>query len=208
VGIAVADLYPRLSLVGTLGVRATDSVSFSSDSFFYGIGPRLWLPIFNYGRIRNRIRIEDARYQQSLVAYRDAVIRAAQEVEDGLAGYLKSRESAVFAENAAAAARRSAELAFVQYREGAVDFQRVLDALRSQLEEESALAETRSDIATNLISLYKALGGGWELRQGQPVIPDDMRQEMEERTRWNDMLQTEPASETSNLHSSERPDHE
>jgi NodT family efflux transporter outer membrane factor (OMF) lipoprotein len=199
VGIAVADLYPRLSLVGTLGVRATDTQSLSSDSFFYGIGPRLWLPIFNYGRIRNRIRIEDARYQQSLVAYREAVLRAAQEVEDGLAGYLKSRESAVFAENAAASARRSAELAFVQYREGAVDFQRVLDALRSQLEEESALAETRSGIATSLISLYKALGGGWELRQGQPVIPDSIRQEMEERTRWNDMLETEPASQTSNL---------
>ena len=208
VGIAMADLYPRLSLAGTLGVRTADSAGFGADSLFYAIGPRLWLPIFDYGRTRNRIRIEDARFQQSLVAYQDAVLTAAQEVEDGLAGYLKSREAAVFAENAASSARRSADLAFVQYREGAVDFQRVLDALRSLLQEESALAQTRSDIATHLIALYKALGGGWELRQGEPVIPDGMRQEMEARTRWDDMLSAEPAPATSNPDSREVPQNE
>jgi NodT family efflux transporter outer membrane factor (OMF) lipoprotein len=204
VGIATADLYPRLSLAGTLGVRAANGAGLGADSFFYAIGPRLWLPIFDYGRTRNRIRIEDARFQQSLVAYQDAVLRAAQEVEDGLTGYLKSREAAVFAENAAASAQRSTDIAFTQYREGAVDFQRVLDALRSLLQEQNALAETRSAIATELISLYKALGGGWELRQGQPVIPDSMRQEMENRTRWDDLLSSPPpASETSNVNNPE-----
>jgi NodT family efflux transporter outer membrane factor (OMF) lipoprotein len=197
VGIAVADLYPRLSLAGTLGLRTSDSGGLGAESFFFALGPRLWLPIFDYGRTRNRIRIEDARFQQSLVAYQDTVLTAAREVEDGMTGYLKSREAAVFAENAATSARRSADLAFVQYREGAVDFQRVLDALRSLLQEQNALAQTQSAIATHLISLYKALGGGWELRQGQPVIPDSMRQEMEIRTRWDDMLSTPPASEAS-----------
>jgi NodT family efflux transporter outer membrane factor (OMF) lipoprotein len=208
VGIATADLYPRLSLAGTLGLRTADGGGFGANSFFYAIGPRLWLPIFDYGRTRNRIRIEDARFQQSLVAYQDAVLRAAQEVEDGLTGYLKSREAAVFAENAAASARRSADIAFTQYREGAVDFQRVLDALRSLLQEQNALAETRSAIATELISLYKALGGGWELRQGQPVIPDTMRQEMENRTRWDDLLSSPPASETSNVNNPESSRHD
>jgi NodT family efflux transporter outer membrane factor (OMF) lipoprotein len=208
IGIATADLYPRLSLAGTVGLHSTSGGGFGLGSFFYAIGPRLWLPIFDYGRTRNRIRIEDARFQQSLVTYQDAVLRAGQEVEDGLTGYLKSRESAVFAANAAAAAKRSSDLAFVQYREGAVDFQRVLDAMRSLLQEESTLAQTQSAIATNLVSLYKALGGGWELHQGQPVIPDSMRKEMETRTRWDDFLSTPPASENSTVNSSEIPRHE
>ena len=208
VGIAVADLYPRLSLAGTLGVRSAGGAGLGIDSLFYAIGPRLWLPIFDYGRTRNRIRVEDARFQQSLVGYQNTVLTAAQEVEDGLIGYLKSQEAAVFAENAVTSARRSADLAFVQYREGAVDFQRVLDAMRSLLLEENSLAQTRSAIATDLISLYKALGGGWELRQGQPVIPDGMRQEMEKRTRWDDLLSPPSATESLNVNSPEGSHHE
>lgn len=209
IGIATADLYPRLSLAGTVGLHSTSGSGFGLGSFFYAIGPKLWLPIFDYGRTRNRIRIEDARFQQSVVAYQDAVLKAAQEVEDGLTGYLKSREAAGFAANAAESAKRSADLAFVQYREGAVDFQRVLDAMRALLAEQNTLVQTQSAIATHLVSLYKALGGGWELYQGQPVIPDSMRNEMETRTRWDDFLSTPPASENSNANSSsEIPRHE
>ena len=195
IGIATADLYPRLSIGGTIGVAGASASGASNASFFYGFGPRLWLPIFDYGRTRNRIRIEDARFQQSIVSYQDTVLRAAQEVEDGLTGYVKSREASVFAQNAADAARRSADLAFVQYREGAVDFQRVIEAMRALLAEENTLARTQSDIAVNLIALYKALGGGWEVHQGQPVIPETVRTEMENRTRWDDLL-TEPPPQT------------
>ena len=191
IGIATADLYPRLSLGGTIGVAGASAEGAGGASFFYTFGPRLYLPIFDYGRTRNRIRIEDARFQQSIISYQDTVLRAAQEVEDGLTGYVKSREAFGFAQNAADAARRSADIAFVQYREGAVDFQRVLEAMRALLQEENVLAQTRSDIAVNLIALYKALGGGWELHQGQPVISDTVRMEMENRTRWDDLLATE-----------------
>jgi outer membrane protein TolC len=167
------------------------------------------LPLFDYGRTQNRIRIEDARFQQTVVLYQDTVLRAAQEVEDGLTGFVKSREAAVFAGAATTAARRSADLAFVQYREGAVDFQRVLDAMRALLEEQTALAQSESDIATNLIALYKALGGGWELHQGQPVIPEAVRTEMEDRTNWHNLLTTPPpSSETTNVENREVPQHE
>jgi hypothetical protein len=122
---------------------------------------------------------------------------------------VKSREAAVFAGAATTAARRSADLAFVQYREGAVDFQRVLDAMRALLEEQTALAQSESDIATNLIALYKALGGGWELHQGQPVIPEAVRTEMEDRTNWDNLLTTPPpSSETTNVENREVPQHE
>jgi NodT family efflux transporter outer membrane factor (OMF) lipoprotein len=200
IGIAKADLYPSFSLSGEIGTQTSEgggamsghstiSNIFSAGSFFYSFGPRILYSVFNYGRTKNRIRIEDARLQQSLVDYQNTVLKAAQEVEDGLSGYLKSQEAAVFAQNAATAAQRSVELATIQYREGAVDYQRVLDAQRSLLQEENTLARTRSSIATNLISVYKALGGGWEMRQGQPFVPDSTRIEMQNRTNWGGLFE-------------------
>ena len=123
-----------------------------------------------------------------LVAYRDTVLRAAQEVEDALTGFLNGQEAMVFEESSVKAAQRSVEIAVVQYREGAVDYQRVLDAQRSLLQQQNSLAQTRSSIATNLIALYKALGGGWESRQSEPVVSESTRNEMNERTNWGDML--------------------
>jgi outer membrane protein TolC len=131
------------------------------------------------------------------VNYRDTVVRAAQEVEDALAGYLRSQEALVFDQKAEIAARRSVDLALVQYRDGAADYQRVLDAQRSLLERQNRLAQTNSAVATNLIALYKALGGGWETRQGQRVVPEQTEQEMKQRTHWGDLLSQPRAVEKS-----------
>ena len=79
-----------------------------------------------------------------------------------------------------------------QYREGAVDYQRVLDAQRSLLEQQNALAQSGSSVATNVIALYKALGGGWEFRRGQPFVNEPAKKEMEGRTGWSDLL-SEPS---------------
>jgi outer membrane protein TolC len=204
VGVATADLYPSIALSGTIGTQTSESGGvqsgnaslsnlFGAGSWFYSIGPRLLWPIFNYGRTRNNIRVEDARLQQLLVDYQDTVLRAAQEVEDGLIGYQKAQEAEVFAANAARQARRSADIAMVQYREGATDYQRVLDAQRQLLQEENTLAQAQSSIATNLISLYKALGGGWEMRDGRPFVSDRMREEMQKRTNWGDLFESKPA---------------
>jgi NodT family efflux transporter outer membrane factor (OMF) lipoprotein len=209
IGLAKADLYPRFALAGTIGSQTSSSAGpLSGDatfadivdpgSVFYSFGPRIYWPIFNYGRIKNNVRVEDARYQQLLFDYEDTVLRAAQEVEDGMIGFLKAQEASTSALNAANGAQRSVDLAFVQYREGAVDYQRVLDAQRSLLQEENSLAQTRSSIATNLIALYKALGGGWELRQGQPIVPDSTRVEMQRRTDWGDLFSKPPKQETPN----------
>jgi NodT family efflux transporter outer membrane factor (OMF) lipoprotein len=204
IGVAKSELYPRLAIFGTIGTQNTSGAGtqassgylFGPGSLFYAIGPRLYWPLFDYGRTKNRVRIEDARYQQSIVSYQNAVLKAAQEVEDGLTGYLRSQEAAVFSQNAARAAARSAELAFIQYREGAVDFQRVLDAQRSLLEEENSVVRTRSSIATNLIAVYKALGGGWELRRGQPVLPESTQVEMSRRTNWGNYLAKPPTTQS------------
>ncbi len=195
VGVAVADLYPSISINGTVGLMWNSGNSGGSP-FFYAVGPSLNLPIFDYGRRQNRIRIEDARLQQALVGYQETVLEAAQEVEDGMTGYLKSRDASQFAEGAATAAQRSVDISFTQYREGAVDFQRVIEAMRQLLQQQNTLAQTRSAVATNLAALYKALGGGWELRQDQPFISDNIRKEMEARTRWGDLLSPIPSSQT------------
>ena len=209
IGIATADLYPSLSLAGTIGIGGATATGANGLGVFYSIGPRLFLPFLDYQRTRNRIRIEDARFQQAVTSYQQTVLAAAQEVEDGLIGYTKSRDASVFAANAAASAQRSADISFVQYREGAVDFQRVLDAMRSLLQEQNALAQTRSDTATSLIALYKALGGGWEMRLGQPFIPDNLKKEMENRTNWGDLLTLPPpAVDNINTESREVPNHE
>ena len=210
VGIAQTDLYPSFSLFGEIGLQSSSDGGVRSgnadfenlwdaDSFFYSFGPGVRWPIFNYGRIKNNVRIQDARFQQSLVSYQDTVLIAAQEVEDAMAGFLKAQETAVFEQNAVNAAQRSVEIAFVQYREGAVDYQRVLDTQRALLQEENNLAQARSSIATNLIALYKALGGGWELRKDQPIISESTQAEMQNRTNWGRLLPALPAPEPLNL---------
>lgn len=201
VGVATADLYPRITLTGALGLLATGGGQVDLNGGFYNVGLGLRLPIFDYDRTKNYIRIEDARLQQLLVSYESVVLRAQQEAEDGAVGFVKSHQIANFAQRAATSAQRSSDLAFVQYREGAVDFQRVIDAMRALVQEETALAQARSDIATNLISLYKALGGGWELHAGQPVIPEKTRTEMANRTDWGDLLSAPPPPETLNTQS-------
>jgi outer membrane protein TolC len=152
------------------------------------VGPRVHIPFFNYGRLTNSVRVQDARFQQLLVGYRETVLKAAQEVEDALAGFLNSQQAMGFEQSAVAAAQRSVKIAVIEYREGAADYQRVLEAQRSLLQQQNSLAQTSSSVVTNLIALYKALGGGWELRQGQPFMPAKMQREMEERTDWGDLL--------------------
>jgi NodT family efflux transporter outer membrane factor (OMF) lipoprotein len=199
IGIAKADLYPSFSLFGEIGFQSSSEGGvqsnhadidnlFDTSSFYYAFGPQVKLPFFNYGRIENNVRVQDARFQQLIVNYQNTVLRAAQESEDALIGFLKAQEATAFTQNSVNAARRSVEIALVQYREGAVDYQRVLDTQRALLQEEIRLTETSSSIATNLIALYKALGGGWELRQGQSVIAESTQAEMQKRTNWGSLL--------------------
>jgi NodT family efflux transporter outer membrane factor (OMF) lipoprotein len=204
IGVAKAQLFPSISLFGSVGLQAfsagpTSHNLFSPQAFVYSVGPQIVWPFFNYGRLENNVRVEDARYQQLIVNYRDAVLRAAQEVEDALTGFIRSQDAMAFEQNSVKAAQRSVELALAEYREGAVDYQRVLDAQRSLLQQENSLAQTSSSVVTNLIAAYKALGGGWEARQGQPVIPEQTRKEMSQRTDWgNTLSETRPSGNAQN----------
>jgi NodT family efflux transporter outer membrane factor (OMF) lipoprotein len=199
IGVAKAELYPTFALFGTIGFQASTgaNVSFAlGHSLFYSVGPRLYFPFFNYGRLENNVRVEDARFQQLLVSYHNVVLKAAQEVEDAMAGFINARDALVFADRAVTSAQRAVQLSLTEYREGAADYQRVLDAQRALLQQDNNLAQTRSTVITSLVALYKALGGGWESRQGQPVLTDRSREEMKERTNWGDLLSKPSAPET------------
>jgi NodT family efflux transporter outer membrane factor (OMF) lipoprotein len=202
IGIAKADLYPHFVLSGTLGLHATQGGATSFNlldpgSFFFAVGPQIYWDLFNYGRIKNRVRVEDARFQEVVTTYQNSVLSASQEVEDGIVGFVKALEAISVQQQAVTAARRSTELALIQYREGATDYQRVLWADQTQLQQENNLVSLRSSVATNAISLYKALGGGWEMSVGQPFVPDATRIEMQKRTNWGNLFSTQPATGSS-----------
>jgi outer membrane protein TolC len=198
IGVAEADLYPSFSLFGSIGLQSSDTGDsdagdlFDSDSVVYSAGPSFSWKIFNYGRIRNNVRVQDARYQQTLVNYQDTVLRAYQETEDAMIAFSQAQAEAGFREQSATAAFRATEIAGIQYREGAVDFQRVIDSERTLVAQQEQWTTARGDIALNLIAVYKALGGGWSLREGQAYISDENRDAMTERTNWDDYL--EPAA--------------
>jgi len=209
IGIAQADLYPHFSLVGSIGLRTSDSdisaagfpggSSFgdllNSDSFEYFVGPTFSWDILNYGRIKNRVRIEDARFQQLAENYRDTILQAATESETAIVSFLKAREEQQYLQNSADAASRSVTLAMLQYEEGLNDFQRVLETQRALIQQQDLLATNQGDVATNLIAIYKALGGGWETFSNKPVVPEVIRATMEQRTDWGKMLNMDPEVE-------------
>ena len=194
IGVAETELYPRFGLLGSIGYQTSDTGSssasdlFNSDSLAYSVGPSFTWNILNYGRIKNNVRVEDARYQQTLVNYQDTVLKAYQEVEDAMIGFTQSQIESGFRAKAAIASKRSTEIANIQYREGAVDFQRVIDTERALVLNQDRWTSSRGEIVLNLVAMYKALGGGWEIREGHDFISEQNRSEMQNRTDWGDLL--------------------
>jgi NodT family efflux transporter outer membrane factor (OMF) lipoprotein len=188
IGVAKAELFPKFVLFGAISTQHASNTGghlFGPGSLIYNAGGSLFWPILQYPTILNNVRVEDARFQELLLDYVNTVLVAAQEVEDGMVGYLRSEDSAVFAQNAVTAAETAVKLALVQYREGAVDYTRVLDTQRALLQSQNTLVTTQSQAVTSLIALYKALGGGWEVRDGEPVVPNAIQRAMQSRTNWN-----------------------
>ncbi len=194
IGVAKADLYPAFSLTGNFSLVATDiGKSKLSDMFKWSsrsvqAGPSFQWNILNYGQITNNVRVQDARFQELLITYRNTVLTAQQEVEDSLVAFLRAQERARFLAGSTAAARKALDLAVKQYREGIKDFTTVLIAQQSLLNEQDNLAATLGSISSNLVGVYRALGGGWEIREGKELVPPDVREEMAKRTNWGKLL--------------------
>ena len=123
-----------------------------------------------------------------LIAYQQTVLQAQQEVENALIGFLKAQQRAQKLVGATGAAQRSVNLAMLQYREGITDFTTVLTAEQNLLTYQDSLASTLGDISSNLVGVYRAMGGGWQLREDQDFVPDSVKQAMAQRTNWGKLL--------------------
>ncbi|MBK5413395.1 efflux transporter outer membrane subunit [Pseudomonas sp. TH31] len=185
IGVAESDFYPSLSLLGSI-VWSASSVGGTSNNLDFIGGPSLRWNLFDHGRISNNVRVQDARLQQLIESYRDTVRQAAREADDAASGLSQSLARERILRQAEVAAKRSLVLASAQYREGFSDFQRVLDAQQALLQQQDNYLISRSDAVSNLIALYKALGGGWYA--AQPIIDSATRKQMEKRTDWDDLL--------------------
>lgn len=169
IGIATADLYPTLSLGGTVGLEALDFDNLGDGgSVFWSIVPRISWPIFTGGKIRNRIRAEEARTAQALAAYEQTVLRALEEVQNALVAYGQEKMRRDRLQEAVNASQRAVNLVETQYLSGLTNFQNFLDSQRSLFRQQDELANSAGQVRNNLINLNRALGGGWS--PGQAAV--------------------------------------
>ncbi len=159
-GVAVASLFPQVSVSGFLGFLAgRGSMFFTGDSRAWSVSPGLSWSAFDLGRARARVRGSNAATEETLAFYEETVLRALEETENALANYHAQQARLIKLNDQARESKRAADIARLRYREGVVDFLSLLDAERTQLQAEDAVAESEKDVYVAVIALYKALGG-------------------------------------------------
>ncbi len=195
IGVAVANMLPSFSLSGAFGSSGSNIASSSLGDLFtwqskvVTAGGSFVVPILNYGRLTNYVRIEDASFQESILNYQNTVLKAQAEVENGLSAFSSGRRATGLLDEAAGTAKRSADLAVVRYEQGQNDYTVVLTAQQQQLAIDNAAVTSQGSTILALISVYRALGGGWQIREGGDVISSSVKEEMARRTNWGKMLE-------------------
>jgi NodT family efflux transporter outer membrane factor (OMF) lipoprotein len=169
IGVVTADLYPRVSLTGTLGVAAIDAAKvFTGASRFSSVGPQVVWPIFAGGRILANIRAQDARQGATLARYEQTVLGALEETENALVAYGEEHTRQQRLVEAVAASQVALTLSRELYLRGLADFLTVLDSQRSLYTAQDQRVRSERTLIVSLIALYKALGGGWETTEVRP----------------------------------------
>ncbi len=170
IGVATSELYPHFSIAGTIYL---DSLQFENllemGSIAASVGPSFHWNILHYGRLANNIRAQEARFQQLAVEYQNTVLQANAEAENAVVSFLKAQQQARSLADSADAARESVDLVTLQYREGKVDFNRVFNVQTFLTQQQDHLASAQGAVSQSLIQLYKALGGGWQIRFSNPM---------------------------------------
>jgi multidrug efflux system outer membrane protein len=167
VGVVTADLFPRVTLAGSLGIQAGSFLRLGqggSDTFT--VGPGIFWAAFDLGRVRARIRAADARTEAALAQYEQRVLLALEETDGTLIDFNRQQARRDLLRASAQASERATSLARLRYQAGVADFLTVLDAERTLLESQDRLADSETLTATSLVAVYKALGGGWEIASG------------------------------------------
>jgi len=168
VGVATADLYPKLTLNGSIGFDALSMRNlWTADSRSDSFGPRITWRIFNAGAIRRNIEVQSAKQEQALVAYEATVLSALEETENALVAYVEEHHRRDALIEAVRAAQQAFDLAQFKYQAGVIDFTSLLDAQRSLISLQDDLGISDGGVTSNLVRLYKALGGGWTVQTGE-----------------------------------------
>jgi outer membrane protein, multidrug efflux system len=170
IGVAVADLFPRFSLTGQFGLSAPQFKEIGNyTSRSWSIGPAVTIPLLDWGRIRSNIQVQNALQEQAFVTYQGTILTALQEVEDSIVAYDREQVRRQSLYDAVEADKRAVTLALQRYNAGLTDFLQVLDAQRSLYAAQDQLIQSEALVSLNLVSLYKALGGGWEVIEQQQM---------------------------------------
>jgi NodT family efflux transporter outer membrane factor (OMF) lipoprotein len=165
IGVATSDLYPHISITGTIAWQAEvfrdlfDPLAFAPTA-----GAGFQWNVLQYGRLVNRIRWQDARFQEAIAAYQNTALNAAREVENGLVQFLQGRVKARALEQSVAASQKAVRIALAQYRGGNMDFNRVALLEQNLVQQQDSLTRARGDVSLGLIEAYRAIGGGWQIR--------------------------------------------
>jgi NodT family efflux transporter outer membrane factor (OMF) lipoprotein len=199
IGIAETQLLPAISISGTFGGSASTANTHNlgqivtSTGVAYAGGPAFQWNILNYGQITNNVRLQDARLQQLLVDYQNAVLAAEQQVDNGISTFIQSRSQAEYLRRSADAASGALSVATTQYNSGMTDFTTVLTAEQNLFQVQSNLAVARANVSLGATAIYRALGGGWQIREDNAFVTAATRDQMRARTDWGNLLP--PAAE-------------
>ena len=170
IGVATADLYPQLTLTGSINVDTRMANNwFTPASIAHAVGPQFSWNILNFGRIRGNIAVQEARLQQAIARFQQRVLQGVVEVENSLTGYHEARQRVIHLTRAVESAEDALRISRMQYDRGITPFVNVLDAQRQLLIAQDQLVQARGRVIVNLIKLYKALGGGAVEPQSAPL---------------------------------------
>jgi len=194
IGFAKTELYPQFSIGGSIGSNAmeTDDL-FSNEGEAWSIFGGFQWNVLNYGRLQSNVRLQDALFQQLLVDYQFTILQAQVDVENAIVAYIKTYQQVKEYRRSEAASQLAVDVSTAQYQDGLVDFNTVITNLNALATQQDVLASARGNVATNLVQVYRALGGGWQVRDNRdPVdlLPAEMKEMMKQRTdAWENVLQ-------------------
>lgn len=194
IGVNKAMLFPSFTLGGTFGYANSNYGNLTSANLFSwgnnssGVSAGVYLPLFYRGAIVDRVRVQDAIFQQSLLAYQNQVLNAQKEVEDSLITISTTKSSVEDYTRGVVAAKSAADLALERYKSGQNDYTTVITAQQSLLSMENSLVQTKSNELIGYVGAFKALGGGWTAQMTPPKLPEAMVTEMNDRTDWGSVL--------------------
>ena len=194
IGVSKAQLFPTFTLGGIFGFASSNYGTLSSANLFSwgnsssGINAGISLPLFYRGAIVDQVRVQDAIFQQSLLAYQNQVLNAQKEVEDSLITISTTKSSKEDLSRGVIAAQSAADLALERYKAGQNDYTTVITAQQNLLNIQNSLVQTSSSELIGYVGAFKALGGGWSADMSPPKIPDRMIADMTDRTDWGSVL--------------------